>query len=201
MSALEPTQFIGEVTYLGHVRDREAALGSDPVEVMQVGFDGHPDEAHGGAIRPSCSRVLKQYKRDTPIRNVRQFSVLSQEDIQAIADVMGIQSLAPQIFGASIVIKGIPDFTLIPPASRLQFSSGATLTVDMENHPCHLVSREIETIHPGKGKLFKPAAQRRRGVTAWVEAEGSIALGDSVRLHIPTQPAWPHLRDTLSQIG
>ncbi|MEN8709984.1 MAG: MOSC domain-containing protein [Paracoccaceae bacterium] len=201
MVALEPTEFYGKVTFLGHVQDREAGLSSAQLDHMQLSFAGSQNEDHGGETRPSCSRVLKQYDRGTPIRNVRQLSILSVEEIAQIAQTMGIDHLDPTVFGASLVIEGIPDLTLVPPSSRLQFASGATVTVDMENHPCHLVSREIEAIYPGKGKLFKPAAQRRRGVTAWVEAEGAISIGDSVRLHIPTQPAWPHLTDTLSQIG
>jgi len=34
------------------------------------------------------------------------------------------------------------------------------------------------------------AAKGRRGVTAWVEREGRLAVGDALRLHIPDQPAW-----------
>jgi hypothetical protein len=91
---------------------------------------------------------------------------------------MGLPGFAPIVFGATMVLRGIPDFTRIPPSSRLQDEdSGTTLTVDMENRPCHLVSREIEALHPGCGKAFKPAATGRRGVTAWVEREGEIRLG------------------------
>jgi MOSC domain-containing protein YiiM len=92
-----------------------------------------------------------------------------------------------------LVIEGIPDFTLVPPSSRLQGPDGATLVLDMENRPCHLPAREIEKVHPGKGKAFKSAAQNRRGVTAWVERPGRLALGDTLRLHVPDQPVWPHL--------
>jgi hypothetical protein len=51
----------------------------------------------------------------------------------------------------------------------------------------------IEGHRPGRGKLFKRAAEGRRGVTAWVEREGRIALGDVLRLHIPDQPVWSEL--------
>ncbi len=34
------------------------------------------------------------------------------------------------------------------------------------------------------------SATGRRGVTAWVEREGALVLGDHLRLHIPDQPAW-----------
>ena len=48
----------------------------------------------------------------------------------------------------------------------------------------------IEKARPGQGKGFKPAAQGKRGVTAWVEREGVLRLGDEVKLLVPTQRAW-----------
>jgi hypothetical protein len=65
----------------------------------------------------------------------------------------------------------------------------------MENRPCVFPGREIEKDAAGFGAKFKPAAQGRRGVTAWVEREGPVAIGDTVTLHIPDQPIWQHLGD------
>jgi hypothetical protein len=193
MPALVPTDFVAEVTWLGVTSDRAAALRSTRREMLELTFAGPKGEAHAGLTRPSDVRVAAQYRKGTEIRNVRQLSILSSEDLAAIASAMGLEALDPAWFGATMVVAGIPDFTLIPPASRLQDeASGATLTVDMENLPCHLVSREIEAAHPGHGRTFKPAAGGRRGVTAWVEREGTIALGARLRLHVPAQPAWPH---------
>jgi MOSC domain-containing protein YiiM len=193
MPALIPTDHVAEVVWLGVTADRAAALQSVPREVLRLTFAGPEGEDHAGLTRESDSRVLAQYTRGTPIRNVRQLSILSEEDIAAIAQKMGLDGLPPEVFGATMLVRGIPDFTRIPPSSRLQDeASGATLTVDMENRPCHLVSREVEAVHPGFGKAFKPAAEGRRGVTAWVEREGEIRLGARLRLHIPDQPHWPH---------
>jgi hypothetical protein len=60
----------------------------------------------------------------------------------------------------------------------------------MENRPCHLPAKVIDAHLPGVGGRFKTAAQGRRGVTAWVEREGVLRLGEMLRLHIPDQPAW-----------
>jgi hypothetical protein len=68
-----------------------------------------------------------------------------------------------------------------------------TLVIDMENRPCHLPAKPIDAEGPGNGKAFKAAAVGRRGVTAWVEREGVLSVGDELRLHIPDQPVWPHL--------
>lgn len=192
MPALKPTDFTGTVTFLGHVADRDERLGSEPLQEITASFDGFHPEAHSGLTRPSDNRVTSQYPLGTPIRNTRQFSILSTEELAQIAQSMAIDEFDPRWLGASMVIQGIPDFSHVPPSSRLQFRSGATLTVDMENRPCVLPGPEINLDHPGKGKLFKPAATGLRGVTAWVEREGIIQLGDPVRLHIPDQPRWAH---------
>ncbi len=193
MPALLPTEFYGRITWLGLVSDRDASLKSQTLSEAFASFAGFAGEAHGGLTRPSDSRVLSQYPRDTEIRNVRQFSIVSAEDLAVIARDMGLPGIAPDWMGASIVIEGIPDFTLLPPSSRLQTQDGTTLTVDMKNRPCNLVARVIEDERPGFGKRFKAAAEGRRGVTAWTEREGPLRVGDTVRLHVPDQPAWPHL--------
>lgn len=193
MPALIPTRYIGTITWLGRVDDREAKLESDALTEIMAGFDGPEGESHGGLTRPSCSRVLGQYPRNTEIRNTRQFAIVSAEELAAIAAEMGLAELDPALVGASMVIAGIPDFTHLPPSSRLQADGGATLVVDMENRPCTLPARPIETHHPGYGAKFKPAAKDRRGITAWVEREGLLRVGVQIRLHIPDQPVWLHL--------
>lgn len=192
MSVLKPTAFYGEITFLGIV-GIEGVLASQPRTEVEAMFDGVPGELHGGLTRPSCSRVLPQYPRHTPIRNTRQFSVLSDEELQLTAAAMGLDVLSPALLGASMVLRGIPDFSHVQPGSRLQSETGATLVVDLENRPCTLPARGIEQAHPGFGAKFKRAAGGRRGVVAWVEREGLFRLGDKVRLHVPDQPVWAHL--------
>lgn len=193
MPALLPTSFTAQIRWIGRVSDREVALQSQALDRAMLRFGGIGGEEHGGVTRPSCSRVVSQHPRGTEIANVRQLSVLSAEEIAEIAARMGLDALEPALMGASLVIEGIPGFTHVPPSSRLQAPSGATLVIDMENRPCMLPARPIEQAHEGHGKAFKAAAVGRRGVTAWVEREGEIALGDVLTLHVPDQPAWAHL--------
>ena len=195
MPVLKPTGYVGHITWLGIVADRDAALESKSLPNLMAQFDGPEGEAHGGLTRPACSRVLAQYPRNTVIRNTRQFSVMAAEDLAAIATAMGLAALDPALIGATMVIDGIPDFSHLPPSSRLQSESGATLVVDLENRPCMLPAKPIETRHPGYGARFKRAAEGRRGVMAWVEREGLFALGQEVRLHIPDQPVWAQFAD------
>jgi hypothetical protein len=190
MPALIPTDYYATVTWLGVVPDRAAALQAVPRAQLTLGFDGPAGEDHGGLTRPSCSRVLSAYPRDTEIRNTRQLCVMSAEELAAIAAKMGIDTLDPAYMGATLVIEGIADFTHVPPSSRLQGASGATIVIDMENHPCVLPARAIEDDMPGKGAALKGAAKGRRGVTAWVEREGTLVLGERMRLHVPEQRPW-----------
>lgn len=195
MSVLKPCDIYGTILWLGRVDDRATTLAATPLPELQASFAGVAGEEHAGLTRPSCSRVLAQYPRNTEIRNTRQFSIVSQEELAAIAAAMGLDSLDPAWLGASMVVEGIPDFSHLPPSSRLQAESGATLVVDLENRPCTLPAKVIEAAAPGAGKLFKPAAKGRRGITAWVEREGVFRLGDRLRLHVPDQPVWAHLAE------
>lgn len=193
MPVLKPTDHTARVTYLGLVAAREATLCSDPVEEVEATWEGFAGECHSGLTRPSCSRVTSQYpKKGTEIRNTRQISILSAEELAVIAGKMGLDALDPSWLGANMVLEGIPDFSQVPPSARLISEDGAALTVDMENAPCQFPAREIEARRPGYGKTFKPAAQGRRGVTAWVERPGRIRLGAVLRLHVPPAPrkAW-----------
>ena len=193
MAALMDSGLVAQVVWLGRVEDRDAQLNSVDTTALHLTFAGPAGEVHGGLTRPSCSRVLALYPRNTEIRNTRQLSILSAEELAHIANRMGLEALDPALVGASMVLQGLPDLTHLPPSSRLLADSGAALVVDMENRPCTLPARPIETRHPGFGARFKRAAAGRRGITAWVEAEGTVSLGDRLRLFIPDQPAWAGL--------
>lgn len=190
MPSLTPTEITGEITWIGIVPDRDASLRSHAMTEATLTFAGIPGEIHGGLTRASCSRVVSQHPKGTEIRNVRQLSVVSEEELAGIAADCGLDNFDPAFAGVSMVIKGIPDFTHLPPSSRLQFPDGSVLVVDMENRPCHLPAKVINADHPGAGNKFKAAAKGRRGVTAWVEREGHVKVGDTVRLHVPDQRAW-----------
>ena len=194
MPALLPTSYTCEIVFLGFVKSREEALASAPLSQVFASYTGIEGEDHGGLTRKSCVRVKDQFPEGTEIRNVRQVSIISAEEMAAAAAEIGVDDVLPEWMGASIMVRGLPDFTHIPPSSRLQNAAGATLVIDMENRPCMYPGKEaMEPVHPGKGKLLKSACKDRRGVTAWVEREGPLAVGDIFTLHVPDQRAWaPH---------
>ncbi|GFE65391.1 MOSC domain-containing protein [Litoreibacter roseus] len=190
MPALLKTEYTAEIIWLGVLPDRDETLATKSQDVLKLSFAGVVGDDHGGETRPSCARVVSQYPRGTKIRNTRQVCIVSAEEMAEVAAEIGVEQFDPRWCGANVVLKGLPDLTHIPPSSRLQSPDGTTLTVDMENRPCHLPAPVIEAEAPGHGRAFKAAAKGRRGVTAWVEREGTLNLGETVTLHIPDQPAW-----------
>ncbi|MFY0311175.1 MOSC domain-containing protein [Leisingera sp. D0M16] len=189
MPVLRDSGFSGEIIWLGSV-PAGAGLQAVPSDRLALGFGGIAGARHEGENRASCVRVRNLYPEGTEIRNVRQLTILSEEELALIAADMGMERIDPAHLGATAVLRGIPDFTFVPPSSRLQGPDGATLTVDMENRPCVLPGREIEKGHAGFGARFKPAAQNRRGITAWVERPGTLSLGARLTLLVPDQRAW-----------
>jgi len=189
---LKPAGISGRVEAVLVNPDRGSSLASTRVDSVRAGYDGFEGEAHGGLTRKACSRVKHQYQRGTEIRNTRQVSILSVEELALIAQHMGIARLEPEWLGANLLISGIPDLTLLPPSSRLIASGGTSIVVDMENGPCRFPGEVIDEYFPGHGKRFVKAARHLRGVTGWIERAGSISVGDELALHVPQQPPYVH---------
>ena len=192
---LKPSKIRGCVDAILINRDRNKSLASERVESVEVSYAGFKGEAHSGLTRPACSRVKLQYDRGTDIRNTRQITVLSSEELNQIANNMEIERVEPEWVGANLLLSGIPTLSLLPPSTRLIFDSGVSIVVDMENGPCKYPGEVIDEYFPGYGKRFPKAAQNLRGLTGWVEKEGNISSGEMVSVHLPIQPAYPSLSD------
>ena len=190
MPMLTPTGLSATVRALLVDPDRETGLESEPRASVALDWTGIVGEAHGGLTRPACSRVAAQYPRGTEIRNVRQATAVSVEELEAIRLAMDVPTLRPEWLGANLVVEGIGDFSALPPSSRLIGPDGAALVVDMENAPCRLPGEVIERHLPGAGARFARAALGRRGVTLWVERPGALAVGDALALHVPPPVRW-----------
>jgi len=192
VSILKRTKIYGKAEALLVNGSPDVSLATDSVKKVVADYAGFVGDNHYGETRASCVRVKAQFPEGTEIRNVRQISILSVEELAIVAERMGIPEVKPQWVGCNLLVSGIPDFTLVPPSSRLIFEGGVVLTIDMENGPCRYPGDVMEEFHPGCGKLFAPSAQNLRGVTAWVEKTGEIEVGETCRLHIPPQRIYSH---------
>lgn len=189
---LTKLSFAGAVDVLLANPDRDRGLEKQQVSEARFLFSGMEGDCHAGMTRKSDSRMLKQYKRNTEVRNSRQVSILSLEELAEVAERMGIPAVKPEWVGANMVIRGIPDLTLLPPSTRLQFPSGAMIVVDAENHPCRYPADIIAKHHPEARKGFVSAAMHKRGVVGWVEAEGVVCKGDAITIWLPPQRLYSH---------
>ena len=168
--------------------NRAQGLNTDSVERVHVHYDGFVGDAHSGLTRPSCARV-KYLERGTEIRNSRQISVLALEELAEIATRLGINEVKPEWIGANLVLSGLPNLSAIPPGSRLVFTSGVSIVINLENGPCVHPEDVIRAYEPVLKERFVTAASGRRGLTAWVERTGTLTVGERCALHIPTRGA------------
>lgn len=159
------------------------------VEALELGFAGIAGDRHGGLTRKAGGRE-PWYPRGTEMRNERQISILSPEDLAAAAAEMAITEIRPEWIGGNVLLTGIRDLTLLPPRTCLFFAGGVTLRIDGLNVPCRFSGRAIAAHHPDRQGLdlaFVKAARRRRGLVGWVEKPGIITAGEDVEARVPEQ--------------
>ena len=183
----------GKVELLLSRPSRDSGFEKSPTGKLKLRFEGPEGDCHSGLLRKSDSRTLQLYQRNTDTRNVRQITILSQDELQATADELGIPAIDPQWFGANMVLSGIADLTLLLPSTRFQFPSGAVLVADMENLPCSQIAEVVARHHPEVQFKIVRAATNRRGLTAWVEREGWVGQGDEVAVWLPPNRPYPHM--------
>ena len=114
---LRATQLTGTVSAL-LINDDKSDLSTVSQQSVTVSYAGFDNDAHAGLTRSACSRVKAQYPEGTEIRNTRQVSILSVEELKQIATTMELEDLSPEWVGANLVIEGIPDLSALPPSSR-----------------------------------------------------------------------------------
>ena len=192
MALLTKLKFTGKVENLLLRPSRDGGFEKALAGEMMLTLDGPVGDCHTGETRKSDSRTLALYPRGQDIRNVRQLTLLCTDELRTIAEELGIPVVDPSWLGANIVFGGIPHFTFLPPSSRLQFPSGATIVIDMENYPCSQIAEVIGRHYPEVQNKVVKRAMHKRGLTAWVERAGSIYNGDEVTIFIPPQRLYSH---------
>ncbi len=155
---------------------------------VKVLFEGLAGDRHAGLTRPSDVRT-PWFPRGTPLRNTRQVSLVSTEELALIAETLGVPRVLAAWLGANLELAGVPRLTALPPGTRLFFPEDATLVVEGENEPCIGPGKVLAAHHPdapaGLASRFVKAAWKRRGLVGWVERPGLIRAGDSVRVMLP----------------
>src|SRR5438552_17416892 len=108
------TNLTGIVTgiYIGQHRH---TIESSRVPSLKATFEGFEGDLHTGLTRLSDVRV-PHYPRRTVIRNTRQFSMLSIEELAEIAQALQIPNILPEWVGANLPMQGIANLTMLQPS-------------------------------------------------------------------------------------
>ncbi|MFK7902934.1 MAG: molybdenum cofactor sulfurase [Nitratireductor sp.] len=182
----------------GVVKSTLAAKGEDfiskPVDSLALNYEGIEGDFHAGITRLSGGRE-PWYDRGTQMRNERQISILSVEELNEIQNDMGLEKFDAGWIGANLILEGIPNLSYLPPRTLLFFEGGVTLRIDGYNAPCRLAGGAIAE-HSGVEAIdgaydrtdmalsFKNAAHMKRGLVAWVEIGGTIKPNEQVTARI-----------------
>jgi hypothetical protein len=161
------------------------------VDTLRLGFDGIDGDFHAGATRRSGGRE-PWYPRGTEMRNERQLSIVAADELAVIAGRMGLAQLKPEWIGANLLVEGLPQLSMLPSGTLLFFKGGATVKVDAQNRPCRIAGRSVAEnagmADREAGALrFPKVAKRLRGLVAWVEKPGTIAVGEEISVRVPEQ--------------
>ncbi|WP_404927593.1 MOSC domain-containing protein [Mesorhizobium sp. ORM16] len=182
---------------------RAAALYAAPfdhfetkaVEELQLGFDGIAGDFHAGITRRSGGRE-PWYQRGTEMRNERQLSLVSADELALVAERMGLKEIKPEWIGANVLIEGIPHLSMLPSGSLLFFKGGVTVKIDAQNKPCRVAGQSISehvraADRDATALLFPKVAKRLRGLVAWVEKPGIVRSGEEISVRVPEQWIYP----------
>ncbi|NVK29577.1 MAG: MOSC domain-containing protein [Gammaproteobacteria bacterium] len=197
MSVLSRTKLQGQATYFGQNQDRKSTLQTTPLTELILDFGGIQGATHHGHTRSACVRVKNLYSRGTEIHNVRQLTIVSEEELAILAARLGLDEIKPEWLGANLCVSGIAHFTKLPAGTRLQFEGGVCLTTDTENLPCKLAQASLERATGAELPRFVAEAMGIRGVTAYVERPGTIELHERCQVWLPRVYHYPGL-DILS---
>ena len=169
-----------ESLFIGRLK----SVKKDPCELVEVSVDGFVGDRHAGPTKKADVRD-RGIPRGTIIRNWRQWSALSAEELWQIALTMGVPNLDAAAFGPNFIVSGITNFTQLPPGTVLLLPE-AELIVEAENDPCTKVGKALQACDGAvKPHLFVKAAQKKRGLVGVVKTPGVIRCGDSVRVLLP----------------
>jgi len=169
------------------------AVESTPRAELQLTYAGVVGDRHEGLVRPSGARE-PWYPRGTRMRNERQVSILSTEELAEVAAELKLPRLPGEWIGANLVLSGIQHFSRLPPRTMLMFPSGATIRIDGDNGPCRKSGSAIVRHHPDRKDVefaFVKVAMNKRGLVGWVEREGVVRPGDEVKLRTWRQLSYP----------
>jgi len=195
---VEPeVDFIAPKKRHGFVGGVYSALGegftSKSLDALELSYEGIEGDRHSGLTRKSNARE-PWYEKGTQMRNEQQLSILSQEELSAIAKDLDIEKIEPEWLGCNICVSGIAHLSLLPPRTILMFEGGVSIRIDGDRGPCKIAGRALVNQFEGRQDLefaFVKKAKHRRGLVGWVEVPGTIKAGEKLVARIWEQIIYP----------
>jgi MOSC domain-containing protein YiiM len=158
---------------------------------VKVDFGGFVGDRHSGLTRKADGRTPR-YPPGTEIRNDRQISIVSIEEMALIARRLTLPIIQPEWLGVNLALRGIPYLSLLPPTTHLFFSGGAVIVIQAENISCKHPGEIIQNHYRQEGlqDLFQEASIHLRGLVACVERCGTIQDGEEVEVEVVLQTTY-----------
>ncbi len=192
------------LTVLGTYRTVCDALESEAgyfvttaVSELQISTEGIVGDRHFGNTRLVRGRGKQLYEPNDyviahagdrwpgiVIRNNRQWSAISQEELDGIAQKLDLErTLTPELVGANFLLSGNPHLSQLPGLTYLVFSprkdffaggraEDSTLVVYGQAAPCTTAGQALVAPY-GSSSLenrFPKAAYNHRGLVGWIES-------------------------------
>ena len=181
------------------------SLNGSAVSRIRFGPQGPEGDSHCGFSRKLSGhdsdyiRTSNLKKKEDEVFNWRSWTAISQEEMSSVSQ--DLEVVIPQgCLLENMVVTGIPNFSKLPPTSRLVFPKHdqselfdqhavgqAILAVWEENSPCRHVGERLEKHYGEDGLMarFVAAAQGKRGVMGFVLSAGLVKVGDPIEVYPP----------------
>lgn len=169
------------VEHLG-IADVAGEFVTRAADALTLTFAGIPGDRHAGLTMSAGVRQT-HVPKGTILRNARQLSLVSLEELADVARTLGLPHLDYRWLGANVCVSDVDGFTRLTPSTRLVFAAGAIVVVDSDNEPCTKAGRAIVAAANCDARVaqdFPKAARHKRGLVGWVEREGEVRVGDRV---------------------
>ncbi len=193
------TQVLGGLVHVLAARDR-GSFETSVVASLALELSGIAGDRHQGMTRLSGPRE-PWLPRGLTLRNDRQISAVSAEDMAELALGLDLGTVPPErmaaLLGANLLVSGLEAFSHILPGSHLaiggswagsgQFDGTAILNVEAYNMPCRGPGRKLAAAfsQPALEFAFMRKAAGLRGLVLSVACPGQIGPGDAVVVIAP----------------
>ena len=157
-----------------------------PVDEVEVTWEGFVGDKHFGLTMKSANS-RNPWPKGTEVRNVRQISIVSVEELKQVSADMELPGIEPAWVGANMLVSGIPGLTQLPPGSRMYFENGVSIAIEGENLPCTTAGGSLQEKFPDRPEIttiFPKRAIGKRGLVGWVERPGKLSKGEGVLVRL-----------------